>query len=277
LWGAQKRALDLKTGPRNLEPDEILRSLETRNFGKKIHIVETCASTNDLVASLASDAPHGTVAIAEEQTRGRGRNRKPWYSPKGGIWITALLRPQTIEGLGALPLLAGVAIARALNSSLDVHSLVRWPNDVMLHDRKIAGAMIETRLRGNQPEYVLLGLGINANFHVEAFSELRETATTLLDILGFEVDRVRIICAVLNELERAYESLIRGNSFQLLEAIRQVDWSRGKRITVTATGKLIQGTFDGYLNLTNVRIISHDGSAVVIGTGEVISADYPCD
>ncbi len=189
--------------------------------------------------------------------------------------MTVLLRPQRVEQLESLPLLAATGISRALNSSLGVLAQVRWPNDVMTRNRKLAGVLSEMKLRGNQPEYVALGLGVNANFHVEAFPEIRESATSLLDALGSNVDRNAIVCKILEELEDMYESLMSGEKNRLLNVIRSVDWSRGKAIAVTTSEGRIDGVFDDYQSLAEVRIIAHDGSNIIVRTAETICANYP--
>ncbi len=144
----------------------INQNLQTRHLGRKLSITSECTSTNDIVKRSAEmGAPHGFVSISETQSVGRGRLGKSWVSPVGGIWLSILLRPGGHQSfLDSLPLLGALAIAEAVGSQLRLKACVRWPNDVVVDNRKVAGILAEAKSKGNELAYVILGLGINCEF-----------------------------------------------------------------------------------------------------------------
>ena len=120
-----------------LDPDSILRDLRTHCFGRSLVILDESSSTNDVVASTAEDgAPHGAVVIAETQRAGRGRLGRAWYSPRGGIWMSILIRPKrALSFSDSLPLVGALGLAKTLGLNWRVRAAVRWPNDVVVDGR----------------------------------------------------------------------------------------------------------------------------------------------
>lgn len=262
-----------------LDTSSILKALHTKRLGRSLLIVERCDSTNDLAAKSALDgAPHGFTVIAEEQTKGRGRQGRVWLSPRGGIWMTIIIRPTTVfDVLNALPLAGALAIARAINSILNIQALVRWPNDVVVDDFKLAGVLAEARFRGNLPEFALLGLGVNANFHKSLIGATNEKSTSVLDVLGWPIDRIPLICSMLLETEQLYDSLCSGEAVDVLELLKGSESSLGRSVVVKVPGETIVGIVEDYESLTRVRISREDGSHVTVETGSVISVEYADD
>ena len=261
------------TGP--LNGDSILRKLRTKQLGRRLEVLDECKSTNDVAAQHASTgAPHGYTILAEEQTAGRGRQGRTWVSPRGGIWVTTLLRPPlTLDSLNALPIIAALAVARAINSSQGVGARVRWPNDIFVGGRKLAGVLAETKFKGNQVEYVLLGVGINANFPSTTLGELSSKATSLEDLLGAPIDREAIIALLLMEIENVYE-LASSNPDEAVALLRELDCSRGRQVRIKLQGEEITGTMAGYESLTRVRIRIVAGRYRQVETGSVVGVEY---
>jgi len=125
---------------------ERLAGLGTR-LGFAVHYLEECSSTQDVAESLVlRGAPEGTVVIAGRLASGRGRMGRRWYAPEGGIWMTLVLRPKSVRVLQLMSLAMGVAVAEAIRSVLDVDARVKWPNDVLVEEKKVAGILIECRV-----------------------------------------------------------------------------------------------------------------------------------
>jgi BirA family biotin operon repressor/biotin-[acetyl-CoA-carboxylase] ligase len=265
----------LKPGPKSLNLYSILKGLHTHQFGRTLQILDTCTSTNDIAAELAcSGASHGYVVLAEEQTAGRGRLGRAWLSPRGGIWMTLVLRPPfDIRSLIALPLAGALAIARSINSSLSAKARVRWPNDVTLESRKIAGTLAESQYNGGELQYALLGIGIDANLESVTLEGVRGTTTTLLDELGFPVDREALICALLQELERIYDMATGSREEELMILLREMDCSRGRLVRIGIGHEKIVGTFDGYDSASSVRVATAKG-LVRLETSLVEDVEY---
>ncbi len=252
----------------------ITQSLKTRHLGREISIATECTSTNDIVKRSAEmGAPHGFVSISETQSAGRGRLGRSWVSPVGGIWLSILLRPPSHQSfLDSLPLLGALAIAEAVNSQLGIKARVRWPNDVVVDNRKIAGVLAEAMSKGNELVYAILGLGINANFSVDEIGAFTNVAT-LQSLRGAPIDRVALISSVLFEVEKLYELLCAGIVENIVALLRERECSRGKSVRVKVQGRELRGTVDDYETLGRVRILTLQGSQS-IDTNMLLSVEY---
>ena len=245
-----------------------IRDLDTRiNF--HVHYVPQCSSTQDIAKSLAEfGVPEGLVVIAEEMYNGRGRLGRKWYAPKGGLWISILLRPKRIESLQLMSLATGVAVVKAMEKLLNIKLRLKWPNDVIYMNRKLAGILIEAGVEVDTVHYVIVGIGVNVNNELP--SELKDYAVNLKAILGFEVSRVPILRSLLRELDDIYHLLTMGNTYAILkEWIRYSD-TIGRRVKVqfidfTVEGKAIDIARDGSL-----IVIDDAGKRYIIRAGDII-------
>jgi BirA family biotin operon repressor/biotin-[acetyl-CoA-carboxylase] ligase len=149
-----------------IESDSLLSKLRISKIGQSLLILEECTSTNDIAAQMANaGAPHGFTVFAEKQTQGRGRHDRTWFSPEGGIRASVVLRPpRSFEPSEGIQLIGALAMVQAISALHKIKTSVRWPNDVMFNNRKLAGALVEARFTGNLLEYAILGLGVNVNF-----------------------------------------------------------------------------------------------------------------
>jgi BirA family biotin operon repressor/biotin-[acetyl-CoA-carboxylase] ligase len=182
-----------------LAPGRVLPRLRGR-FGHPYHYVEQCASTQRL---LGPHAPEGAVAVAEEQTEGRGRLGRTWRATRGtSVLCSLMLRPAVEPArLPELSVIAGAACADAIAAVSGLEPSVRFPNDVLIGGRKVAGILAEAR-----EGHVVLGVGINVNASLEELpGETRTPATSLSIETGSDVDRVEVLAALLEELERRYD------------------------------------------------------------------------
>jgi BirA family biotin operon repressor/biotin-[acetyl-CoA-carboxylase] ligase len=188
----------------SLAPETVLPLLRGR-FGRPYTFVERCESTQRL---LADDAPEGAVAAADEQTAGRGRLGRDWVAPPGSSVLASIaLHPQVPTAkLAELSLVAGRACARAIAEVAEVVAEVKWPNDVLIAGRKVAGILAEAR-EGR----VVLGVGINV---LQTASELprraQHPATSLLLETGLRISRAELLAAVLDHLEREHDAWVDG-------------------------------------------------------------------
>lgn len=200
---------------------------------------ETLDSTNRLAAQRAAEgAPEGLVVRADRQEQGRGRRERTWHSPRGGLWLTAVLRPSSLEGLS---LAAGLACVRAVRR-YQVPATLRWPNDVFVGDRKLAGVLAEGRFQGAAVSYALVGLGLNVDLGAEDFPpELQGLATSMRLELGTapRLDEVQEI--LLDELDAAYVEHERGGLAALHEEICAACSTLGRRVRVLAEGGPTEG------------------------------------
>jgi len=260
-----------------IQEPSIRSILATRELGRRLLILENCTSTNDVAAECAShDVVHGFTVVSEVQTKGRGRFGREWTSPYGGIWMTIVLRTSSNDSVATLPMLGALAIVLALRSR-GVMALVRWPNDVMVDEKKLAGVMVETKFEGNVLTYALLGLGINANFHSTELQGLATKSTTLLELLGSPVDRNSVICDILVSIEQLCDDVFSGLDERVLELLCKNECSLGREVIVEISDSRIKGLVQRYESLTKVAIATVDQKCRSIETGSVVSVEYVDD
>ncbi len=258
---------------------KIDRCLRTRQFGRLRLLLDACTSTNDVARDLAlAGAPEGYAIVSETQTEGRGRFGRAWLSPRGGIWLTAILRPPTLfSSLLSIPLIGALAVARGVNSTLGIRTKVRWPNDVVLDHRKLAGVSAEGMSRGNSLDFALLGIGVNANFSSSLLTGFNKSCTSLLDVIGRPVNRELLICSILLEFEQSYGLVLSGNTTRALDLLREHDCSAGSKVRVFLGDVQLVGTLTDLVSLTEVRIARKDCSSTVVDSGSADSVEYLAD
>lgn len=179
-------------------------------IGQKIEHFSSVDSTNDIAKKLAKDgALEGTTVIADVQKKGRGRLEREWSSPQGGVWLSVILRPDTTsERISLLPLIAGNAVANTLNKLYDIDARIKWPNDVLVGKKKIAGVLTELDTDDN---FIVIGIGINANIDVTDLpEEVKGIATTLKEELKEEVSKGELIDRLFLELDDLYGQFNKG-------------------------------------------------------------------
>jgi BirA family transcriptional regulator, biotin operon repressor / biotin---[acetyl-CoA-carboxylase] ligase len=198
-------------------PHEISNGLETRVIGKKILHYNEVTSTQDMAAELAKNGiVEGTVVIAETQTNGRGRKGREWISPsEGGVYISIILRPnltplQTIQ----MPLIAGVALQKAIRKVTHVDPRIKWPNDIIVGGKKVAGILTEMNCEIDLVNYIILGIGVNVNTPKSIMIKVPGgIADSLAGECGEHISKVKLVQYFLNEFENIY-SEFRANGFR---------------------------------------------------------------
>lgn len=249
-----------------LQADTVRRELDSRRIGCEVACLRITGSTNDVAFELAAaGAPDGTVVTAEEQTGGRGRLGREWRSPEGGLWFSVLLRPNLPpEERPYLTVLAAVALADAFAGHLDLDASIRWPNDVMLDGRKVAGILVEVRDGPATQDAAVIGVGCNVAAVPEGLSPDIASGTTCLDdACGRPIDRADLLRAILGALDARYDRLLQGDRASL-----DRDWSRrsgvvGRRVRVTQGDRSVEGTATGVGALAGVTLTLDDGSSSV--------------
>lgn len=265
----------LEAGSAPLTAESIRRFLSTAVLGRvEIEIHPEIGSTNARARDLAqAGAPEGTLVLAESQTSGRGRLGRSWHSPAGrNLYFTLILKPPCAPAEAALiPLTAGLAGAEAIGRLTGTQPEVKWPNDLMLGGRKIAGILSEMECRGVVVRFVVLGVGLNVNMTATDLPpELAAQAGSLRLALGRPFDRAQVLAAFLNRLETRYRTLLLGGRAELLADYRQVCQTLGSRVQYALENELVTGTaeeIDGEGNLLVRR--EADGRMIRITAGDV--------
>lgn len=189
----------------------------TRIIGRHILRCDRVTSTNDRAREFAAESePEGLVITAEEQTAGRGRMGRQWHAPpRTSIQLSLLLRPPLAPHQAPrLTAIAALALTAALRAEWGLTPTLKWHNDVLLHDKKCAGILVETAITGDALSYAIVGIGVNVNFSMPAaYPDLAPFATTLADELGHAVDRAALERALLERLDAYYARLRAGEDF----------------------------------------------------------------
>jgi BirA family biotin operon repressor/biotin-[acetyl-CoA-carboxylase] ligase len=207
------------TKPSNrLLPYEVHKKLRTKLIGRRMRYFENTPSTimvgKQLVGSEDAEKLHGMVIIAEEQTGGIGRMGRVWVSPQGGIWITIVLKPNIpIDHVFMVTMAGSVAVARAIRKEFDLGALIKWPNDIYIGDKKVAGLLLELSAEADTIHYCLLSIGIDVNIPLKELSPaVKGGVTSICAEVGHEVDRATLLARILKEFESRY-LLIEGQEY----------------------------------------------------------------
>ena len=201
-----RRGYKLLSTPDILTYEEIKEYLNTEFIGRKIYYFDTLESTNNYAKEIAIEEAEGTTIVAEEQTKGKGRLGRTWLSPKGkGIYFSVILKPKfSPMEVAKITLLGAAAVNRALDD-LGIKSSIKWPNDIVIGGRKVCGILTEMSSELSMINYVVMGIGINANFdQADIPLELQDKATSLKLKNGKNINRRELLAAILNHLEDLY-------------------------------------------------------------------------
>ena len=230
-----------------IDPAELQQGLNCRRFGARIHSFDSIDSTNTHARALATDgAAEGTVVVAEKQTAGRGRLGRSWLANPGeNLTFSVILRPKIPpDQVNLLPLAMAVAVTRAVREVTSLPVCCKWPNDLLLQGKKLAGILMESALGPNGFEFVVVGIGINVN--QRAFPEtLHPRATSLALYAGHVIDRISLFRTVLQSLEREYDSFTSAGLASVLPAWLELAPIIGKRVSADLQGVTVHGTVSG--------------------------------
>lgn len=250
-----------------LTEEIVQQGLKTKIFGQRgVYYLPSVGSTNLKAMQLAfTDAPEGTVVVADEQTGGRGRQGRTWHSPAGcGLYVSVILRPDIAPNEAPIiTLLTNVAAAEAVHSQTGILPVCKWPNDVLIEGCKVAGNLTEIFLSGDVVGHIVSGVGINVRPLPEKLvPDLRTAPCSLEGVAGKSLSRVELLQAYLIRYEYWY-LLVKEQGFSpLLTRWKQLTDVVGKELTVQVRGETIQGTVtdvstDGMLLLRDKNGVEH--------------------
>lgn len=218
--------------------------LDTEILGYPFLCFRELTSTNDMAKELAmGGAREGTVVTAETQTHGRGRLKRKWLSPAGGLWLSTILRPRTeLKHASKLTLMVSVAVAKTISKLFRLKAEIKWPNDVLIEGKKVCGILTEAKTEGETLAFVVVGIGINANFDVNTLPPyLQDSSTTLKEELRKEVERESLLCTLLEEIELYYHLFISGKFSTMLNEWRGLASFLGSYVQVVSRGEKLEG------------------------------------
>ena len=246
------------TNPEYLLPEVLAPLVRNTIFSGNLHHIVQADSTNSVAlrgAALAGqhpeDTPEGAVFLAEEQTAGRGRSTHSWYSERGtGIYCSFLLRPPMAPSDALwLSLIAGVAVQDAVRETTGLSADIRWPNDLLINDKKFAGILTEMSSEAAKVHHAVIGVGVNVN-QSKFPEELKATASSLRLEGGREFSRVEVAAALIRAFDREYRALLRAISGPIRTPALRFEpiMRRVESRSTYAHGKLVHVDEDGGYN-----------------------------
>lgn len=267
----------LLSGPVELVADEIRSRLSTRVIGREVLCHEQLASTNLTAMELGeAGAAEGLVVIAEQQTAGKGRLGRRWESPAGvNLYLSILLRPAMPPWeVPRLTFLSAVAAARALQDVTDLKVEVKWPNDLLVNGKKIAGLLNEMSAESDAVHQVVLGLGLNINMTADQFpSELRYPATSVWLEKGTLTSRLDVVVALLEHFDRLYAEFLRYGMEPVRQAWQELFTMLGKVVRVESGPASLKGMVAGIDEEGALLLQLPDGKIEKVLAGDVLPVD----
>lgn len=213
--------------------DEIKSGLNTNILGREVLCYAETTSTNDIAIELAGkDAKEGTLVIADSQTKGRGRLDRKWVASAGtSILASLILRPAIeLSQVNRIVLITTISIIHAIRNVANLHALIKWPNDIVINDKKAVGILVESKTEKNSLSFVVVGFGINVNIQKGSFpEEIADIATSLSIESGHEVSRVYLLQEVLKQIESRY---LRLNDNGFLDEWKSLSATIGRQIQI---------------------------------------------
>lgn len=252
--------------PGLLFPEEIYPLLQSEVIGRNIIYRKSISSTSDLAKQIALSREEGTVIIAEEQTKGRGRMGRCWVSPPGtGIWMSVILKPAIRPDKAyQMTQAAAVAVVKSIREVTGLEAGIKWPNDIIVNGKKVCGILTEMSAEPDRVSYIVLGIGVNVNTDLKVASpSLVDRATSLKEELGKEVSRKQLLIAILKNIEEVYFKFIKQGSGSIVEDCRKYSVLLGREIKLVQMDKVVRG---------RAIDIRNDGVLVVETPGGIVEA-----
>jgi len=251
----QKLGYRLISDTEKLLPWEITRNLKTKVIGKRVYYFEEIDSTQNFAQKIATDKKeNGTIIIAQKQTAGRGRLDRKWTSPKGGIWCSLIIHPKfDVSSSTLVPIAAAVALSKSIEVSLGIKTTVKWPNDITINGKKVAGMLVDASFQAAMIEYIILGIGINFDIDTKKVEKKISKTPNFygIDSLRKKSDKTPpkvLLKEFLVQFEKILSELNKGEKSKIVK-----EWTKradgiGKKITINTSNGRISGISKGIDN-----------------------------
>lgn len=212
--------------------------LRTSSIGKSIFLFNELDSTQDYAMGLPnSESLHGTIVIAKKQNIGKGRMGRTWISPEGGLWMSIIFRPNfSVDNIIFIQFIGALAVANAIREITKIDCKLKWPNDVLINEKKVCGILVDVNLE-NENKKIVMGIGLNANIDSSSINNFLNDAnikaTTLKDECGNNFDLLFLIKSILEKLEHYYDALLsRGKTLEIIDSWKEKSDMFGKKAIV---------------------------------------------
>ncbi|RSL33437.1 biotin--[acetyl-CoA-carboxylase] ligase [Salibacterium salarium] len=274
LEAVPRRGYRITHTPDLANADEIKARLHTKKMGHSIIYKKEVTSTQEVAHELARNgAEEGTVVVAETQQKGKGRLNREWHSPSGtGLWFSLILRPDVIpQKAPQLTLLTAVAVTEGIMEATGIQAQIKWPNDILIDDKKTAGILTEMQSEPDRVQAVIIGIGLNINQQAEHFpAELLTKATSLaLENDGTTFQRADVISAILKRIEQWYFHFLQYGFKEIRKRWESLAVTIGKEITAVTMTKTVSGLAEGITEDGVLLLKKQDGTTEYIYSADI--------
>ena len=259
----QKEGYKLTKNSDLLLPWEIISGIKTKKLGQQAYYFDVIDSTQNQALKMANESKnHGTIIIAEKQTGGKGRSGRKWISPKGGIWISIILQPKLdISIITLFPIAASLALSYAIEKTCKISPELKWPNDLTVKGKKLAGMLVDASFESNRIVSLVLGVGINFNVNVKEIEKILKNTPNYYGVASLNKQKnkttaIKLIQSFLLELEKIYELLNTKQTKKIISEWTKRSSTIGKNVEIdTINGKIkgeaIKIDYNGALLIRN--------------------------
>jgi BirA family biotin operon repressor/biotin-[acetyl-CoA-carboxylase] ligase len=263
--------------PDILIPEEITPHLETSWLGRAYHHFAEIGSTNDQALIMAiKGAPNGTVIVAERQTLGRGRLRREWLSPpRSGIYMSMLLTtPLPVREAPQSTQVAALALVKTLRNRYGLEAKIKWPNDILIKHRKVAGILTEMQSDQDLVKFFVIGIGINVNQSAEELAgPFRYPATSVALELGGPTRRQELLLSFLYQFETEYDRFLEGGFAAIQPEAERASAILGKTVKIHSGKEEIRGKVLGFTPEGALRLSTEGEEEMVVWVGDVTQVE----
>ncbi|MCA0970371.1 biotin--[acetyl-CoA-carboxylase] ligase [Halobacillus litoralis] len=273
IEAVQRKGYKIVSSPDKVSENTLRWGLDTHWIGCELHHFSQVESTQDIVHRLAKEnKPHGTVVIADEQLKGKGRMAREWHSPEGkGIWMSLLLRP-TLPPVQApqLTLLTATVLAKVIDECSELSPAIKWPNDILIHHKKVSGILTEMQAEQDQIQYVVLGIGMNVNQNEDEIpSSIAHKASSLKLESGDEWDIPKTIQTILRTFETTYDAFIKSGFEQVKYEWERYGYRIGEKVTISTMKRTFEAVLIGIEPDGALRARDMDGKVEKLYSAEI--------
>lgn len=263
--------------PDSLIPDEIKWKLKTKLIGKSVISYKLVDSTNTVAYGLAEKGQKdGTVILAEEQAKGKGRQGRRWISPSnGGIYLSCILRPEiTPNEIPKITLLSAVAVAKSIRQFTALNAMIKWPNDILVNNKKVCGILTEMKAEQDSVDFIIIGIGINVNTPIRL---LPKAASSLKEELGRrgkaeDLSRIELTRKLIENLEGEYFLMKREGFKPIIEEWKELSAMLGSRIKVIMQNRTFEGQVHNIDEHGALVVRTESGVLEKVSSGDIVMA-----
>ena len=273
----QKLGYRLIKDTEKLLPWEITKDLKTKLIGKRVYYFEEIDSTQNFAQQIALEKKEdGTIVIAEKQTSGRGRLERKWTSPQGGIWFSLIIHPRfDVSTSTLIPIAGAVALAKSIKTTLDIDVSVKWPNDITLDGKKVAGMLVDASFQANNIEYLILGIGINFDIDLKKMEKRLSKSPNFYGVNSLRKSNDNtppqvLLKEFLVQFEKTLTELNKGNKSKIVkEWMKRAD-KIGKKIIINTSDGKVSGVSQGIDNDGALKLKTRSGIKKIF-VGDVVT------